>query len=36
MVPDEESAAAELRFWYNNKLVEVKKAKNDEINIVQF
>jgi hypothetical protein len=36
MVPNEETAVAELRFWYKNTLIGVQRAKNDDINIVQF
>lgn len=36
IVPDEESGVSELRFWYKNKLVDIQKVKNIDINIVQF
>lgn len=36
IVPNEKTGISELRFWYKNKLVDVQRAKNSDINIVQF
>jgi hypothetical protein len=36
IVPDKESDLAEIRFWYNNKLVGVQKVKNGDLNLVHF
>jgi hypothetical protein len=36
IVPDDKGVISELRFWYKNRLVDVHRVKNDDINIVQF
>lgn len=36
IVPDEKTGISELRFWYKNKLVDVQRAKNSDINVVHF
>ncbi len=36
IVPDKESDLAEIRFWYNNRLVGVQKVKNGDLNLVHF
>jgi hypothetical protein len=36
IVPDKQSGLAEIRFWYNNKLVGVQKVKNEDLNLVRF
>lgn len=36
IVPDEKGVISELRFWYRNRLVDIQRVKNDDINIVQF
>jgi len=36
IVPDKESRFAEIRFWYNSKLVSVQKIKNEDLNLVHF
>jgi len=36
IVPDKQSGLAEIRFWYNNKLVGVQKVKNEDLNLVHF
>jgi len=34
IIPDKESGMAEIRFWYNNKLVGIQKVKNEDLNLV--
>ena len=36
IVSDKQSGLAEIRFWYNNKLVGVRKVKNEDLNLVHF
>jgi hypothetical protein len=36
IVPDEKTSISDLRFWYKNRLVDIQKVKNSDINIVQF
>jgi hypothetical protein len=36
IVPDEKMGISELRFWYKNRLMDIQKAKNTDVNIVQF
>jgi len=36
MVPSQKRGISELRFWYRNKLVDVKRATNTDLGIVQF
>jgi hypothetical protein len=34
--PDEETGRAEIRFWYRNKLLDVKTVKNEDVNLLRF
>jgi len=36
IVPDKETGIAEVRFWYNDKLVDIQKVKNEDLNLVRF
>ena len=36
IVPDQESGLAEIRFWYENRLVSTEKVKNEDLKIVHF
>ena len=36
IIPDKESGLAEIRLWYNNKLVGTQKIKNEDLNLVHF
>ena len=36
IVPDKKSGLAEVRFWYNDKLVGIQKVKNEDLNIPNF
>lgn len=36
IVPDKETGIAEIRFWYNDKLVDAQKVKNEDLNLVHF
>jgi len=36
IVPDKKSGLAEIRFWYNDKLVGIQKVKNEDLNIPNF
>ncbi|MCK4790846.1 MAG: hypothetical protein KAV87_44330 [Desulfobacteraceae bacterium] len=36
IIPDKESGMAEIRFWYNDKLVGMQKVKNEDLNLVNF
>jgi len=36
IIPDKESGLAEIRLWYNNKLVGIQKVKNENLNLVHF
>lgn len=36
IVPDSSSGMAEVRFWYNNQLVDIQQVKNDDLNLVHF
>jgi len=36
IVPDKKSGLAEIRFWYNKKLVGVAKVRNEDLNIPNF
>jgi hypothetical protein len=36
IVPDKETGIAEVRFWYNDKLVDTQKVKNEDLNLVRF
>ena len=36
IVPDKKSGLAEIRFWYDKKLVGIAKVKNEDLNIANF
>ena len=36
ITPDKESDLAEIRFWWDNKLIGSKKVKNEDLNLVHF
>jgi len=36
IVPDKESGLSEVRFWYKDEFLGSQKAKNAELNLVQF
>ena len=36
IVPDKETGIAEVRFWYKDKLVDIQKVKNEDLNLVRF
>jgi hypothetical protein len=36
IIPDQESGLAEIRFWYENRLVNTQKVKNQDLNLVRF
>jgi len=36
IVPNKLSGLAEIRFWYENKLVGIQKVKNEDLNLVHF
>jgi len=36
IVPDRISGMAEIRFWYENRLVGTQKIKNEDLNLVHF
>ncbi len=36
IIPDKASGMAELRFWYDNKLVGIEKVKNEDLKLVHF
>jgi len=36
IVPDKKSGLAEVRFWYDKKLVGIAKVKNEDLNIANF
>lgn len=36
IVPNKESGLAEIRFWYENRLVGIQKVKNKDLNLVHF
>jgi len=36
IIPDKESGLAEIRFWWDNKLVGNQKVKNEDLNLVHF
>jgi len=36
IVPDKETGIAEIRFWYKDKLVDIQKVKNEDLNLVHF
>ena len=36
IVPDGKSGISEVRFWYRDKFLGMQKAKNSDLNLVQF
>ena len=36
IIPDKETGIAEIRFWYKDKLVDIQKVKNEDLNLVHF
>ncbi len=36
IVPDKDTGIAEVRFWYKDKLVDIQKVKNEDLNLVHF
>lgn len=36
IIPDKESGLAEIRLWYEDKLVDIQKVKNEDLNLVHF
>ncbi|MFQ6070442.1 MAG: integrase core domain-containing protein [Candidatus Aminicenantales bacterium] len=36
IVPDLESGLAEIRFWYENRLVGIQKVRNEDLKLVYF
>jgi len=36
IAPDKNKGLAEIRFWYNKKLVGVQKVRNEDLNIPNF
>jgi len=36
IVPDRKSGLAEIRLWYDNRLVGIQKVKNEDLNLVHF
>ena len=36
IVPDKESGVSEVRFWHRDKFLGMQKAKNSDLNLVQF
>jgi len=36
IIPDKKAGLAEVRFWYDNRLVGVKKVRNEDLNIPNF
>jgi len=36
IVPDKKSGLAEVRFWYNKKLVGIQTVRNQDLNIPNF
>lgn len=36
IVPDKKSGLAEIRFWYDKKLVGIQKVRNEDLNIPNF
>lgn len=36
IVPDKKSGLAEVRFWYDKKLVGIQKVRNEDLNILNF
>ena len=35
-IPDKVSGVAEIRFWYDNKLVGIEKVRNEDLKLVHF
>ena len=36
IVPDKESGLSEVRFWHRDNFLGMQKAKNSDLNLVQF
>ena len=36
IVPDKVTGIAEIRFWYDKKLVGIQKVRNEDLNIPNF
>ena len=36
IIPNKESDLSEIRFWYENRLVDIQKVKNEDLNLVRF
>ena len=36
IVPDRVLGMAEIRFWYENRLVGIQKVKNEDLNLEPF
>ena len=36
IIQDKETGIAEIRFWYKDKLVDIQKVKNEDLNLVRF
>ncbi|HOL22909.1 MAG TPA: hypothetical protein PLQ41_08685 [bacterium] len=36
IVPDKKTGIAEVRFWYKDKLIDIQKVKNEDLNLVHF
>lgn len=36
IVPDEETGISEVRFWYDDKLIDAQRVKNEDLNLVRF
>jgi len=36
IVPDKESGVSEVRFWHEDNFLGMQKAKNSDLNLVQF
>lgn len=36
IIPDKVSGVAEIRFWYDNKLVGIEKVRNEDLKLVHF
>jgi hypothetical protein len=36
IVPDKDTGIAEVRFWYKDRLVDIQKVKNEDLNLVHF
>ena len=36
IVPNKESGLSEIRFWFENRLVNIQKVKNEDLKLVHF